>query len=248
MKTYRALAALLQYPSADLAGAAGEVAALVGAEARLSRKAAAAIDRLAAQLTLGDLLSAQEAYVGLFDRSRSLSLHLFEHIHGESRDRGQAMVNLAAHYEAHGYSIESNELPDYLPLFLEFLSLVEPREAADLLSDVAHILAALRIRLERRGSDYAGVFLALEELAARKPDRAAVDSLLEQDKPPEDEAADLDREWEEAPAFGGAPGGAPDGSCAAARDTLNRMAELAAAPRTPEQGPRGQAPHRQDGA
>ncbi len=243
MKTYRALAALLQYPSAELAAAAGEVAALVGAEARLSRKAAAAIDRLAAQLTLGDLLSAQEAYVGLFDRSRSLSLHLFEHIHGESRDRGQAMVNLAAHYEAHGYSIESNELPDYLPLFLEFLSLVEPREAADLLSDVAHILAALRIRLERRGSDYAGIFQALEELAARKPDRAAVDSLLEQDKPPEDEAAELDREWEEAPAFGGAPAGAPDGSCAAARDTLNRMAELAAAPHSHEQ-----APHEQDGA
>lgn len=226
MKTYRALAALLQYPTAGLAEAAGEVAALVKAEARLSRGAAAAIDRLAAQLTLGDLLATQENYVGLFDRSRSLSLHLFEHIHGESRDRGQAMVNLSAHYETHGYSIDSNELPDYLPLFLEFLSLVEPREAADLLADVAHILAAIRIRLERRGSDYAGIFQALEELAARKPDRATVESLLEQDKPPEEEAADLDKEWEEAPAFGGAP----DGNCAAARDTLNRMAELAAAP------------------
>ena len=237
MKSYRALAALLHYPSAELAEAAGEVAALVKAEARLPRDAAAAIDRLAAQLTLGDLLSAQEAYVGLFDRSRSLSLHLFEHIHGESRDRGQAMVNLAAHYEAHGYSIDSNELPDFLPLFLEFLSLVEPREAAELLSDVAHILSAIRIRLERRGSDYAGVFLALEEMAGRKPDRAAVESLLEHDKPPEEEAAEMDKEWEEEPAFGGAP----DGNCAAARGTLNRMAELAAAP-----GPHGARPHGQD--
>ena len=224
MKTYRALAALLQYPTAELVEAAGEIAALVKEEGRLSRRAAAAIDRLAARLTLGDLLTVQEDYVGLFDRSRSLSLHLFEHIHGESRDRGQAMVNLAAHYESLGYRIDGNELPDYLPLFLEFLSLTEPGEASGLLSDVAHIVAAIRIRLERRGSDYAGVFQALEELAARKPDRAAVASLLENDKPPEAEAAELDKEWEEAPAFSGAG----DGDCPAARDTLNRMAELAA--------------------
>ena len=234
MKIYRAFAALLHYPSAEVAAAAGDIAALVKEEGRVSRRARAAIDRLTAQLTLGDLLTAQEAYVGLFDRSRSLSLHLFEHIHGESRDRGQAMVNLAAHYEAHGYNIDSNELPDYLPLFLEFLSLVEPREAADLLSDVVHIVSAIRIRLERRGSDYAGIFQALEELAARRPDSAAVESLLERDKPPEAEAAELDKEWEEAPAFSGAP----DGGCTAARDSLNRMAELGAGPR----------PYGQDGA
>ncbi len=237
MKIYRAFAALLHYPTAELAAAAGDIAALVKEDMRMSRRTRAGIDRLAAQLTLGDLLAAQEAYVGLFDRSRSLSLHLFEHIHGESRDRGQAMVNLAAHYETHGYSIDSNELPDYLPLFLEFLSLIEPKEAADLLSEVVHIIAAIRIRLERRGSDYAGVFQALEELAARRPDSAAVESLLEQDKPPEAEAAELDKEWEEAPAFSGAP----DGGCAAARDSLNRMAELAVAP--------GDRPSRgQDGA
>ena len=224
MKTYRGLAALLHYPTGELAGAAGEIAALIKAEGRLSHRSVAAIDRLAARLTLGDLLTAQETYVGLFDRSRALSLHLFEHIHGESRDRGQAMVNLAAHYESHGYSIDGNELPDYLPLFLEFLSLIEPDEASGLLSEVAHIGAAIRIRLERRGSDYAGVFQALEELAARRPDRAAVASLLENDRSPEAEAAELDKEWEEAPAFAGAA----DGDCPAARDTLNRMAELAA--------------------
>lgn len=227
MKTYRAIAALLQYPGAELAGAAGEIAAVIRDEALLSRATLQAIERVAAQLSVGDLLTAQETYVGLFDRSRGLSLHLFEHIHGESRDRGQAMVNLAAHYESHGYAIDGNELPDYLPLFLEFLSLVDPREAAELLSDVVHILAAIRIRLERRGSDYAGLFGALEELAARRPDRAAVAGLLEQDKSPEAEAADLDKEWEEAPAFAGAG----DGDCPAARDTLNRMAELAAGPR-----------------
>ena len=226
MKTYRALAALLQYPTAELAGAAGEVAAAAREEALLSRAGLQAVDRVAAQLSVGDLLTAQEAYVALFDRSRSLSLHLFEHIHGESRDRGQAMVNLAAHYESCGYGIDGNELPDYLPLFLEFLSLVDPREAADLLADVVHILSAIRIRLERRGSDYAGLFQALEELAARRPDGAAVAGLLERDRSPEAEAAELDKEWEEAPAFAGAG----DGDCPAARDTLNRIAELGAGP------------------
>ena len=231
MKTWRAIAALLQYPGAELAGAAGEIAAAVRDEGLLSHGGVAAVERLAARLAIADLLAAQETYVGLFDRSRGLSLHLFEHIHGESRDRGQAMVNLAQHYESRGYGIDGNELPDYLPLFLEFLSLTDPREAADLLADVAHILAAIRIRLERRGSDYAGLFLALEELAARKPDRAAVEGLLEADKSPEAEAAELDKEWEEAPAFAGAG----DDGCPAARDTLNRMAELAAGPgRSPD--------------
>ena len=226
MRIYRAIAALLQYPTAGLAGAAGEIAAAAKEEPLLSRGAREAVGRVAAGLSVGDLLSAQEAYVGLFDRSRGLSLHLFEHIHGESRDRGQAMVNLAEHYAARGYVIDGNELPDYLPLFLEFLSLAEPAEAADLLADVAHILAAIRIRLERRGSDYAGLFRALEELAARKPDRALVAGLLEADRTPEAEAAALDEEWEEAPAFAGAGDG-----CPAARETLNRMAELGASPR-----------------
>ena len=117
MKIYRAFAALLHYPSAELAAAAGDIAALIKEEGRVSRRARAVIDGLTSRLALDDLLTVQEAYVGQFDRSRSLSLHLFEHIHGESRDRGQAMVNLSAHYETHGYSIASNELPDYLPLF-----------------------------------------------------------------------------------------------------------------------------------
>ncbi len=220
-KTYRALGALLHYPSAELAEVAGEAAALVKERVRLSEDAATAIDRLAARLAQGDLLAAQETYVGLFDRSRSLSLHLFEHVHGESRDRGQAMVNLAACYESHGYRIDSRELPDYLPLFLEFLSLIEPEEAAGLLADSIHILTAIRIRLERRGSDYAGVFRAIERLAARKPDRAVLEGLLQSDKTPEGEAADLDREWEEAPAFGPAP----ERKCgAASRYTPDRMA------------------------
>ena len=223
MKIYRALGALLQYPTFELAAAANEITAVVEAELRISKPARSEVARLVARLAGQDLLEAQEAYVELFDRSRSLSLHLFEHIHGESRDRGQAMVNLATHYESRGYCISANELPDFLPLFLEFLSLVEPTEAGELLSDVAHILEAIRMRLERRGSLYAGVFQALRDLAARKPDRSLVEGLLRNDRSPEAEAAELDKEWEEAPAFGSP---AADGGCSAARETLVRMAEL----------------------
>lgn len=222
--TYRALSALLQYPSAELVESVDEIAFLIKRDTRLPRKARDSLDSLATRFGESGLLDAQEEYVGLFDRSRSLSLHLFEHIHGESRDRGQAMVNLAEHYRANGYSLATNELPDYLPLFLEFLSLVDGSEAADLLADVSHILAAIRIRLERRDSDYAGIFMALEKLASARPDRNIVDKLLEGDRSAEAEAADIDKDWEEVPAFDHAP----DGGCAVARETLNRMAELAA--------------------
>ena len=90
---------------------------------RACRSATAiALDRLLDELATGDLYDLQERYVLLFDRTRSLSLHLFEHVHGESRDRGQAMVDLKALYERHGLLMSSSELPDHLPLFLEFLS------------------------------------------------------------------------------------------------------------------------------
>jgi nitrate reductase delta subunit len=220
--TFKALGALLQYPTPDLVSAAGEISNVLKEEALVSQEDLAAIDRLIVGLTVGDLLKVQEDYVGLFDRSRSLSLHLFEHVHGESRDRGQAMVNLIAHYEANGYSIEANELPDFLPLFLEFLSLLEGNEPADLLSDVVHILAAIKIRLERRDSAYAVIFEILESLAKTKPEKGLVASLLANDKSPKKEQEDLDSEWEEAPAFSGAP----EGECPASREVLNRMSEL----------------------
>ncbi len=226
MMIYRALGALLHYPTAELAGAAKDICAVVQQEAQVSAATRRAISRLTEELAQGDLLTLQENYVGLFDRSLSLSLHLFEHIHGESRDRGQAMVNLAAHYEDHGYRIDGNELPDYLPLFLEFLSLVGPEAAADRLADVVHILGALRFRLKQRGSGYTHVFEALEELSAEAPDKEAVAALVEADRTPEAEAAELDSEWEEVPAFSGTA----DGSCSAARDILNRMAAPARPP------------------
>jgi nitrate reductase delta subunit len=143
----------------------------------------------------------EERYVALFDRSRALSLHLFEHVHGESRERGQAMVDLQAMYEARGLTSAEHELPDYIPAFLEYLSVIDASEAKALFADAAHILRALGERLAERGSRYAEVFAAALALAgepglARK---ARTDPPVE----------DLDAQWMDPPVDFGTPKLAP---------------------------------------
>lgn len=193
--TFKALSALLAYPSEDLAAAAPAIADVLALEGLVAAPERAALAPLIAELAQEDLFALQETYVGLFDRTRRLSLHLFEHVHGESRDRGQAMVDLAGIYEKGGLVLIANELPDYLPLFLEFLSTRPLTEARGLMADIAHILASLEERLASRGSAYAAVFAALRTLAADgmvvAPSPApAVDE-------PVDDFAALDAAWEE---------------------------------------------------
>ena len=149
-KTLKVLSALLSYPTAELQAAVPEMRAALDAEARLPQKNRDRLDRLLEEIAAGDLYDLQERYVLLFDRTRSLSLHLFEHVHGESRDRGQAMVDLKALYERHGLFMSSSELPDHLPLFLEFLSQIPEAEARGLIEETAHILEAIRQRLKKR--------------------------------------------------------------------------------------------------
>ena len=153
----------------------------------------AAIDGLLTELADRDIYDLQERYFALFDRSRTLSLHLFEHVHGESRDRGQAMADLIELYRGHGFEPTASELPDFLPLFLEFLSLLPGHEAQALLAEPAGILQTLADRLVTRKSAYAAVFQALATLANAPaidlPDTSAED--------PDDLVA-LDAAWEEA--------------------------------------------------
>ena len=205
--TLKVLSILLAYPDETMHEALPEIRqAIAGLEA-ISQTQKMLLEMLAEDIAALDLFEAQERYVYLFDRTRTLSLHLFEHVHGESRDRGQAMVDLMAMYEADGLEIGARELPDYLPLFLEYLSIKPHAEAADLLGQVAHIVAALRERLKKRGSVYANAFAVLEEMASGKPDAGLVSELMET---PDDDPADLealDRVWEEeAVTFGGNAG------------------------------------------
>jgi nitrate reductase delta subunit len=225
IRTFKVLSLLLTYPTEELKAAAPELAAALEAEALLPERLRARLAELIGEIAGRDLYDVQERYVLLFDRTRSLSLHLFEHVHGEGRDRGQAMVDLLALYETGGLRIEAKELPDFLPLFLEFLSTRPFDEAQANLSQPLHIIAALRERLGKRKSVYAAVFAALEALAQAKPDAATLAVLLQQAEDDPHDLEALDRTWEDAPVtFGPSAGSvAPGGGCPAARASLARM-------------------------
>jgi nitrate reductase delta subunit len=210
--TLKVLSSLLTYPTAELQQAVPEMRAALDREARLPQKGRDRLDRILEEIAAGDLYDLQERYVLLFDRTRSLSLHLFEHVHGESRDRGQAMVDLKALYERHGLFISSGELPDHLPLFLEFLSEVPESEARALLAETCHILEAIRLRLKKRKASYSSVFSCAQALAEAKPRSDIVAALMDEpDEDPNDLAA-LDAAWEEEEVTFG-PGAAAAAQC-----------------------------------
>ena len=212
MRTFRVLSALLNYPTDALIDAASEFLAVLDAEKLVPSACRGSVDALIEEIAVGELYDLQERYGLLFDRSKTLALHLFEHVHGESRDRGQAMVDLKAMYENAGLIIAANELPDYVPLFLEFLSTRPVKEARELLGQTAHIFAALAERLGRRQSSYKAVFDALIAIAAEAPRRDIVDELLKTpDADPMDLVA-LDAAWEEEEVRFG-PGAQGQGAC-----------------------------------
>jgi nitrate reductase delta subunit len=229
MKTLRALAALLSYPTAELVQAAGEIRDVIDREAVVPAAERAALRRLTDELAAGDLFDLQERYGLLFDRTRSLSLHLFEHVHGESRDRGQAMVDLLKLYQEGGYNPVASELPDFLPLFLEFASTRAPRAAIELVGQPANVIAALRERLAKRRSPYEAVMAALLTISKVKLDEAALEVLRAEPDPEPDDLAALDAAWvEQEVNFG--PAAAKD-SC-----PVDRMAERLRVAAHPGQG------------
>ena len=203
MIALRALGALLSYPDAALREALPEIAEILRASPLLAARDRAPVLALVDLLASADPLWAEERYVELFDRGRATSLHLFEHVHGEGRERGDAMVELKAIYERAGLRLAANELPDYLPAMLEYLSCRDLAEARDMLGDCAHILRAIGEALIRHGSPYSAVFEALLRMIGEKGlDAKAAARRAE-------ESEDLDRDWREEPAF--APG-APQGT------------------------------------
>jgi nitrate reductase delta subunit len=197
----RALGALLGYPGPELREALPEIAAEIAGASLLAAGERARLLALVDELAAAEPLAAEEAYVELFDRGRSTSLHLFEHVHGEARDRGAAMVELNDLYAAAGLALAGRELPDYLPVVLEYLSVRDRGEARAMLGDCAHILRLIGEVLTRRDSGYAAVFQALLTIAGEPgidPARARRRAL---------DKDDLDRDWDERPAFAPEPPG-----------------------------------------
>ena len=178
----RVLATLLGYPDAQMRGWLPEMRELLRAEATLSPSRHAEIEALMDSLQGAGELDAEADYVELFDRGRGTSLHLFEHVHGDSRDRGPAMIDLGQTYEKAGLILAEGELPDYLPAVLEFVSTQPPTEARAFLGEMAHIFNAIFGALQQRSSAYASVLGALLELAGEKaqPVKAVVEEPLDE--------------------------------------------------------------------
>jgi len=190
--TLRVLARLLGYPDAELRAHLGELSAALHSERTLGHGRLAELDALIKSMATRDAIELEADYVQLFDRGRSTSLHLFEHVHGDSRDRGPAMIDLAQTYEKAGLYLAEGELPDYLPVVLEFVSTQPAKEARAFLGEMAHILNALFSALVKRQSGYASVLGALLEIAGERAQAVKV-----AEEPP------LDESWEEPVAFGG---------------------------------------------
>lgn len=201
--TLRALSALMAYPSEELQAHIGAVREALHGEAELPPDALARLEPLFDAFASQDLFDLQAHYCELFDSSRALSLHLFEHVHGDGRQRGQAMIDLGQAYLARGFMMREAELPDYLPMFLEFLSILPQEEAEEWLSQPAHVLEALEQRLTERKTDYAGVLHNLLHLSKRRPSTGNVQDLPDYRDPATPD--EIDRAWEDAPINFSAP-------------------------------------------
>lgn len=188
----RVLARLLAYPDAALRGDLADMRAALHSDNTVTAARLAELDALMATLENGDALENEAEFVQIFDRGRATSLHLFEHVHGDSRERGPAMIDLAETYEKAGLFLGPNEMPDYLPVVLEFVSTQPPREARAFLGEMAHIFNAIFNALQERESAYASVIGALLEIAGETAHAVTV----AKDEP-------LDAAWEEPVVFDG---------------------------------------------
>ncbi len=201
MKTFKVLSMLLSYPRADWLDHADELKQVVQDEKLLSKKKIKGVVELLTRLQNDDLISAQENYVAIFDRGVSHSLHLFEHIHGESRDRGQAMIDLMEMYNANGLDVDTSDLPDFLPVFLEFLSTTNIKMASHYLGETAKVLSLIKERLSKKELDYDIVFSALVEISDAKINNKEIKKIVAAEKG-ETSFDDVDMDYEEPEAFG----------------------------------------------
>ncbi len=199
LKTYKILSLLLSYPNKDLQNFLSVVDAELKIEKLLASEKIGEIEKFTGHFSKMDLTDWQAEYVQLFDNSRSASLHLFEHIKGDSKDRGQAMVDMLEFYKENGMQLSANELPDYIPAFLEFLSTLKKEKAAELLAEPVHIIQRIYLALKEKDNPYQDVLSAIVSLSARQPSKKATQFVIQNEKP-----LDLDAEYEEEPVeFGG---------------------------------------------
>lgn len=165
---FKLVSILLRYPSEELKTSLPQIRQAV-LELPVLKAYEAELDKVLTHLEETELLTLQMEYVNAFDLNRSQALYLFEHIHGENRDRGGAMVDLVAAYEAHGLILEANELPDYLPLVLEFLSEVDNEVASRILADAVSVINHVGGKLKESDNPYAPLFDVIVDMSPCEP-------------------------------------------------------------------------------
>ncbi|ACA86909.1 nitrate reductase molybdenum cofactor assembly chaperone [Shewanella woodyi] len=195
MLLLKVISHLLDYPTLALFDAKEELISGVE-QSGISAKTRAELTGFICELTQRDLFDAQESYDLLFDRGRALSLLLFEHVHGESRDRGQAMVDLMNVYKTHGFEVDSSQLPDYIPLYLEFLSQQPSEFIQEWLGDISHILTMLSERLKERDCYYKVLLDTLIEVSGVEVEREEIAQAVSKEVR-DDTVEAIDKEWED---------------------------------------------------
>ncbi len=169
IKTYKILSLLLSYPGDELQQFLDDVDSELKSEMLLPNEVVDGIARFVHHFKATSITDWQAHYVQLFDNSRRTSLYLFEHLKGDSKDRGQAMVDLIEMYRHHGLELCMNELPDYLPVFLEFLSDMKSDQASDILAETIAIIDRIYRSLDETDNIYRYILQAVISLSSNKP-------------------------------------------------------------------------------
>lgn len=196
IKTYKILSLLLSYPEEELQEFLPEALRELSDENMLKEQQMTGVNEFAQHFSKYDLIEWQAEYVQLFDTGRSVSLYLFEHLKGDSKDRGQAMVDLIEEYRKQGMDLTSDELPDYLPVMLEFLSSLGPEEASGMLSGAVNVINLIHQRLSAKENIYRHLTGAVISLSSKAPEVPS--ELL---SPAETDPEDPDRDYEEPVTF-----------------------------------------------
>ena len=196
MDILKVISHLMAYPTAELMKHSSDLVDLIENATEIPADISQPMIALAKDLASRELMDVQEDYGDLFDRGRALSLLLFEHVHGESRARGQAMVDLMAVYQEQGFEISVRELPDYIPLYLEFLAQRPDEDAKEGLADIGHILGMLSARLQERQSPYHILFDALFPISGEEVDIAELRKTATAEER-DDTMEAFDKVWEE---------------------------------------------------
>ena len=172
MSDYLLMARLLDYPDGELSAHLDELTCYVREQSTLATEERHALLPLLDWMQSQSTVDLQAAYVQTFDMQAEHSLHLTHHLFGDDRGRGPALIDLGEHYKANGLEPDAHELPDYLPLILEYVSTLDDFQARVFLADALKVITVLAANLEQAQSPYAALLRIIERRGQLAPKAA----------------------------------------------------------------------------